>query len=49
MFHIDPIDVLNADYFDWCVRVAAYNAVAKDKERVEKEQIAKQRAAQYKK
>jgi hypothetical protein len=29
-FHIDPLDILDADYFEWAVREAAFHALNRE-------------------
>lgn len=36
-FHIDPVAVLNSDWFDWSVRVAAMSVIADALERQKQE------------
>jgi len=30
---MDPVEVLNAEPFEWMIRVAAHNRIARDRER----------------
>lgn len=43
-FHIDPLLLLQGDYFEWATRVAAYN-VAIDHHNAEQEEEAKKAKA----
>lgn len=35
-FHIDPLVVLNSDYMDWSIRMAAYQHAMKEEEAAQK-------------